>query len=262
MCFTSQNNFHDFDSTMESQPNNNNYLYLIVLSLRFILTVPIIWSNGTIIHHHYSKPMASVEVIMDRSAMSHSSKVSILTQEGSRRIKNCSLDLPWGEKLVHLNKLMVSMKWSGHHQRTRELVLRRILAKMDSDVEIFNNLQRPLYRSKEERRLQDSNKVTWFKESEATSTITVPVTTGSTLAKRFRETLRPGTGPRGTSVKILEKPGSKITTSVSRNNLFPKGDCGSQGYPLRAADKTCKEDCSSEGILYAASFNALTIQEI
>ena len=155
MCFTIQNNFHDFDSTMESQPNNNNYLYLIVLSLRFILTVPIIWSNGTIIHHHYSKPMASVEVIMDRSAMSHSSKVSILTQEGSRRIKNCSLDLPWGEKLFHLNKLMVSMKWSGHHQRTRELVLRRILAKMDSDVEIFNNLQRPLYRSKEERRLQE-----------------------------------------------------------------------------------------------------------
>ena len=50
------------------------------------------------------------------------------------------------------------------------------------------------YRSKEERRLQEPNKAIWFKEFEVTSTNTVPVTTGSTLAKRFRETLRPGTG--------------------------------------------------------------------
>ena len=51
--------------------------------------------DGVITHHHYSKPMASLELVQARSAMSMSSKISILVQEATRRVRNCSTHLPW-----------------------------------------------------------------------------------------------------------------------------------------------------------------------
>ena len=53
--------------------------------------------DGQIVHHHYSKPMSSLEVTNCRSALSQSSKLSILVQEGVRRIRNTSKELPWTE---------------------------------------------------------------------------------------------------------------------------------------------------------------------
>ena len=44
--------------------------------------------GGQIVHHHYSKPMASLEITLKRSAMSTASKYNILVQEGNMRLKN------------------------------------------------------------------------------------------------------------------------------------------------------------------------------
>ena len=43
--------------------------------------------------------MASLEVILSISAMGMASKLDILTQEVSRRLRNCTIDLPWEEKI-------------------------------------------------------------------------------------------------------------------------------------------------------------------
>ena len=50
--------------------------------------------DGKIIHRHFSKPMSSLEVTNAISAMSQSAKISILVQEGIRRARNTSKDLP------------------------------------------------------------------------------------------------------------------------------------------------------------------------
>ena len=63
--------------------------------------------DGKITHFHYSKPMASLEVIPKRSSMSMRSKLDILTQEANRRIRNCSPSLPWTSKLPSVNRLMI-----------------------------------------------------------------------------------------------------------------------------------------------------------
>ena len=77
--------------------------------------------SGRIYHSHYSKPMASKEVILERSAMSTSSKVNILVQEGARRLRNCSLDLSWDKVVIYLNNLMTSMYWGGYSTSQRTL---------------------------------------------------------------------------------------------------------------------------------------------
>ena len=75
--------------------------------------------NGKIVHFHYSKPMASLEVILKRSSMSMGAKLDILTQEANRRIRNCTPSLPWSSKVPFINKLMVQMKWAGYPENSR-----------------------------------------------------------------------------------------------------------------------------------------------
>ena len=55
--------------------------------------------NGQVVHHHYTKSMSSLEVVLNRSSMSLGSKMSILVQEGCRIVRNCSPDLQWEVKL-------------------------------------------------------------------------------------------------------------------------------------------------------------------
>ena len=112
-----------------------------------------------IVHHHYSKPMASLELVSARSAMSMSSKISILVQEACRRVKNYSVFLPWNQKVAEVNKLICQMLWSGYSEKIREVVARRALAKLESDWDNFTSLGRPLYRTREERKqIQKPNK--------------------------------------------------------------------------------------------------------
>ena len=56
--------------------------------------------DGKVIHHYFSKKMSSLKVVPGRSVMSMVSKLSILVQEGCRRVRNCSVELPWKIKLT------------------------------------------------------------------------------------------------------------------------------------------------------------------
>ena len=108
--------------------------------------------DGQIVHHHYSKPMASLEITLGRSALSQNSKMNIIVQEGNRRLRNTSKEIPWSEKVHLINKLMIQMSWSGHKRKEREIVAQRILAKQENDRLNFELKGKPYYRSKKERR--------------------------------------------------------------------------------------------------------------
>ena len=180
--------------------------------------------------------------------MSMGSKLDILTQEANRRIRNCSPSLPWTSKLPYINRLMIQMKWAGYSENSRQIVATRALAKMDNDVHNFHQLGRPIYRSKEERSLAPKKtKANWFRNSGATTTLSVPTTRNSALAKLLRSKLK-DTGPVGTSVEVLEMPGPTIIQSLIRNNPFPRETCGCQACPI----SNCKDNCSKEAVLYQA----------
>ena len=133
--------------------------------------------DGQIVHHHYAKPLASLEVTLKRSAMSISSKYNILVQEGNRRLRNMSNDIAWNQKVHLINLLMIQMTWAEYNLKDREIVARRIVAKLDSDLLSYQNEGKPYYRSKEERReTLKANKATWFRALGATSTLRAPMT--------------------------------------------------------------------------------------
>ena len=130
---------------VEDVPGNHPSGFLPILDTQMAV------SGGKLIFKHFTKAMASLEVALQRTAMSESSKLNILTNEGSRRLRNCSLDIPWTEQVVFLNKLMISMMWGGYSGKQRKIVVRRVLARYHTNLNNFRHHGRPLYRSKEER---------------------------------------------------------------------------------------------------------------
>ena len=60
------------------------------------------------------------------------------------------MQLPWEVRLRYINRLMAQMMWSEYSQSIREVVARRLIAKIDTDLYNLKHLDRPIYRSREE----------------------------------------------------------------------------------------------------------------
>jgi len=229
-------NFANYKTTQ----NGSLYIFNLVLPFFFFFS-------------SYSMPMASMEVVLHRSAFTMSSKLNILVHEGARRIRNCSTSLPWMTVCGFLNKLMVSMLWDGYPERTRRIVAQMIVARHNTNLHNLKEYGRKLYRSKEDRvSMERIDKATWFRKAGATATLFVPTTPGSQLAKGIRDVLSKYAGPIGTTTKVVEKPGMAIHTSISSNNPFPRGQCGRSKCPYLRDNKPCLEKCAKESITYRA----------
>ena len=129
----------------EDVPSNHQSRKLPILDLE-------VWVRGhTIFHQYYQKPMASRVVVQASSAFSTSKKRSILLEEGLRRLRNCSPELEWKEKVVFLHRFSGDLKRSGHVSSFRRTVLRRVIIKYKTDLTNHVEGNRLLYRPKAER---------------------------------------------------------------------------------------------------------------
>ena len=117
-----------------------------------------------------------------------------------------------------------------------EVVPRRILARYTTNLQNYNLYGRTLYRTKEERsQMLKTCKATWFRKEGATSTIMVPFTKDSKLAKMVKDVIQNTGGPRGCSVKVMERPGNKINLGLSNNDPFKRTHFDRKNCPLAAS---------------------------
>ena len=84
-----------------------------------ILDLEVWISENRIYHSFYKKPMATRRVVHAKSALPTRVKRSILLEEGSRRLKNCSPEMDWKEKVLFVNRLSAEMNNSGHSHMLR-----------------------------------------------------------------------------------------------------------------------------------------------
>ena len=137
--------------------------------------------------------MASRKVVQSKSAFSTPRKRSILLEEGLRRLRNCSPELEWTDKVVFLNRFSSDMKRSGHNASFRKTVLCRVVKRYQADLSNHLEGRKCQYRSRRERIEQNhlnkknSQKDTWFRSSGATSILTVPATPGGNISRRSQE---------------------------------------------------------------------------
>ena len=96
----------------------------------------------------YSKPMASQLVMVEASAAPLSQKRTVLTQEGIRRLLNCSEELPWAQKAEHLSKYMQKLRNSGYSSKFRSEILLSALSGFEKIKEAAKSGIRPVYRKR------------------------------------------------------------------------------------------------------------------
>ena len=157
----------------------------------------------------------------------------------------------WEQKIPLMNKLMIQMLWAGYNQKDREIVSRRILAKYTNDVYNSEVEGRRVYRTKADRQSDiKATKATWFRKLGATTTLRVPATRNSELAKEIRLVLGQYPGPKGTMVKVQEQPGKPLLSGLT-TNPFNTGNCPKGNCPLNG--KSCDGTCSHESVIYSAS---------
>ena len=146
--------------------------------------------------------------------------------------------------------------WSGHGEGVREIVARRALSRYFNNLKNYEQTGRPLYRSMAERKdFIKENKATWFRQEGATATLMVPWTPDSALAKGLRKVLESTEGPKGTKVKIVEKPGLKVTAMVQSTKNFKRLSCGRLKCPLKDSEHGCRDTCFMESVVYMGQCN-------
>jgi hypothetical protein len=208
----------------EDCPSNHSPAKMPILDLE-------VWVDGEIMHQFYKKSMASRKLVLAKSAFSTSKKRSILLEEGMRRLRNCSPNLPWDTKAKFLNRFSSDMKYSGHTPSFRQIILRRTISRYQTELTNHLEGKKKLYRSRLERiEMTEKNKFaaqkdTWFRTGGTTSTITVPATPNGLLSDKIRNNLKRGRQPTGTQTRVVEDGGVSAQMGLTRSNQFPREKC-------------------------------------
>ena len=188
-----------------------------------------IGEDGFVKYIHYEKPMASKQVIPQRSAHSSSSKRSVHVSEIVRRCLNTSRRLEWSEYVVPvLDEYMLRMKKAGYHEAYRRDVLINginIFEKKTKDSdEGLVPLNRPSgYKKVERRKDKRWKSKNWNKRGGYGAPIIVPATPNSELARMLREVVE-SQRSKSLRFKIVEKGGKTIERRLMTSN--PIGDSG------------------------------------
>ena len=216
-----------------------------------ILDMEMWWENDTLLHQHYTKPMASRSVIMAKSAFPTSTKRNILVEEGMRRLRNCSPSLPWCTKAHFLNNLCISMMEAGHSETFRITIITRVIGKYNANLKNHNAGEKLMYRTAAEReahfrKVGRSTKSNWFTKTDHTSTVTFPTTPGDRLVGLMKNCLEKCLPPSKTSTKVVGGGGIITKAELVRTNPFPRSFCGRSACPLKWMKKGCQEKCYRE----------------
>ena len=181
-------------------------------------------------------------------------KRTTLTQETIRILRNCHPDLPWEQKIVHLNDLTERMRESGYKEKMRKEVIESGLKGYEKMLDVERNGGRPVNRLRsmeqtERKKEKMRKRAGWHKKGDYDTVLFVPCTPGGILAKRMKEVEERGRDDRGWKVRIVEMWGQTLKQQLCRSDPWTGKPCG---HPQCFA---CKEEkggnCRRKNVGYA-----------
>ena len=194
-----------------------------------------IWVNeeGVILHEHYMKPISSKFTVHERTAITMSTKRQILTQDALRVLLNCSEEMPWTEKVIHLQQYEHRLQYSGYSSKMRYEIV-------DSAVKAYKKIQadasngvRPMYRlrswnyAKREEKKQEK-RANWYRRGGYQSVLFVPATPGSVLKKKCETEIRNSMF----KLRVVEKTGRSLKDILQRSDPFRNKECQREDCPV------------------------------
>ena len=190
--------------------------------------------NNRIEFEFYQKPTKNPLVILADSALSHSQKRTILTQEGLRRLRNTKVELGPNVQHKHLNNFMLTMKNSGYHEKFRKEILDSTLKAFEKMVSDDKNGVKPLYRSKmwnyeARQKAKLDKKYNWWNSTKSNiqykAVMFVTPTPGGVLVKDLTKREAEVNKNSSERIKFVEKGGLKVKDILIAKNPFKKTKC-------------------------------------
>jgi hypothetical protein len=212
-----------------------------------ILDLEVWLEGGLMLHQFYKKQVASKFVVSAQSAFPASKKRAVLVEEGVRRLRNNSPELPPAFKARFLTELALEMQNSGHRQSFRAMVLDTALKKYQIILGKHQRGEEDMYRTRaditahKEAKGGIAARERYFRRPAGqggqrfTGTLKVPPSPGSELRTALQRALTSHQGPRGTMGRVEEVGGAALKTLLVRSDPFRRARCGRPACPLGGA---------------------------
>ena len=253
------NSIHPSIQTTVDYPSNNPNGRMPVLDTEHWLE-EIEKTNGEkkmqVVHSHYSKPMASNQVINKNSAISERSKYNILVADLVRIMRNISTMCTKEERNKKIQFFINKMQNSGYNSEERVKVYRSAKKKYEEMMKKDLEGETPIYREKSWNRLErikekERKRRSWYKngKNKAEAVFFVKATPGGKLAEECKKEF----SKAKLQVKVVEKTGRSIKKELVKSNPFKKIGCEkgckvcSLGIDCKAREVHYRISCENEG---------------
>ena len=175
---------------------------------------------------------------MASSAIPRSQKITILTAEAVRRLRNTSRKLGSSVQNKHLNDFTVKLKDSGYSEKDRNEIIVKAKNIFKAQCEKDVNGEKPLYRPRglilADREKKKGKKYSWWKteNNKHSAIMFVPSTPGGKLMKMLKSRFEEISIDPNFRIKFIEQVGSKIKNLLVKQNPFPTSDCHDAICPI------------------------------
>ena len=192
--------------------------------------------DNSIDYRFFSKPCSSPYVMLKDSAMPARSKMSSLTQEVIRRLRNTRTTLAWEEHQAPiLTQFCRQMARSGYGEGYRKEVITSGVSGFERQVEASRSGEKPLFRPRgwrreERRRKKLVKRVGWYRPADCIGFF--PATPGGELNKRIGKVLEEEGSRIGLTLRSREKGGVSLARQLVRADLRAGEPCGRPGCVL------------------------------
>ena len=204
--------------------------------------------NGSIEHGHFEKACSAEVVIPYTSAHSRKMKMSIMVEEGVRRLRNAARGLDWERSRAVMELWSRKLRRSGYPGTVRHEMIGAAVRRHERMLEEEDEGVRPVHRSrdwkeKERQRAKELKRTNWHKskEDQVSAPLILDPTSGcmtkemKAVSKKFEEVT-------GWRVPIVERAGTKVSSIAKAEPLKKKG-CGRVDcFPCSTGGGNCERN--------------------
>ena len=207
--------------------------------------------NKKVWYEHYEKPVATTKVLHSQSALAWCKKRDVAVSECVRRLRNCSLDLPWQRKAHFLSNYMGRLKQAGYNEKFRCSVLDQAMARFEGMVKAHMEGTHPMYRDsnwdrKARNEKKQKKKTSWAEESDGI--IFVQATPNGELARRFRQVVENYSD--SVKFRVEEKGGRSMQSMLQCTNPSKRKGCSAANCFACSKGKGEGGDCRKTNVGY------------
>ena len=204
-----------------------------------ILDTQVKIQDNKCIYKFYKKKVANPLLMLESSAMPRKVKRNTLVQEGIRRLRNTSRELPWSVKAEILSEFSHKMMLSGYNEKFRLEIIQSAVRGYDRQCDASDRGIKPLYRprefqAEERRKSKLLSKTSWYRPASAVCFI--PATPGAELSNIIQNIVTEESSRLGLTAKIIETGGKSLKQHLVRQDLtgcfYPDCylcECGDKG---------------------------------